>query len=496
MENTIIPKEETRTIRQELNIEKWPIFTTSNFKGKSREISREVILENGDKVKRKVIIGRTKEGEIGVLRLQDYKVFCVLTKLWEEAKKPVNEKVTFTLYELAELLELQWGGKTHKGLYISLERLKTIPIIWEDSFYQKETETIETLVTYFNLLDDLLIFERRKDTKKGQIYFSLSRFKFNSKIISNLLHNYTKPVYLDVILKFKKEISVFLYRYLDLVMADKDYYERKTQGLFNDLELSEYKYPSKRKQLLEPALEELEGVELTTGILNYAKLERTTDGKDWKVVFKKSKKRLGIEHKKEQEEINNTTAQAMEFFNQRFPDKKGMLIEGTVEKLISEYSLDKVILHISRISNDGSVNNPVGLLRMSLEKNWDLAPTKEEIQEREKQAKDEQEKKEREEQQREKERYLKEKAEEERLNKIFFSLPSEEQEKLKEEAKRLIIEQHIEDSQEKENKFFLIDTMVMIKVREILKERELDIANCDIQFGALEIEKETVDYGE
>ncbi len=471
MTKEIVLKEDREVVRQELNIEKWPIFTTSSFRGKSREISREVILENGDKVKRKVVIGRTKEGEIGVLRLQDYKVFCVLTKLWEEAKKPVNEKVTFTLYELAELLELQWGGKTHKGLYRSLERLKTIPIIWEDSFYQKETEKIETLVTYFNLLDDLLIFERRKDTKKGQIYFSLSRFKFNSKIISNLLHNYTKPVYLDVIIRFKKEISVLLYRYIDLIMADKNFYERKTEELFKDLDLGEYDYPSKRKQLLDPALRELEGVELTTGVLDYAKLEKTIDGKDWKAVFKKSKNRVRIEHKEEQKAINSDAVQAVEFFNQRFQDKKETLTEDTAEKLIIEHSVDKVMAHIARISNDGTINNPAGLLRISLEKNWDLPATKKEIQEKEKQEKDEQEKKQREEQQREKERYLKEKEEEERLNKIFFSFPSEEQEDLKEEARQRIIAEHLENSQEEISKFSLIDIMVMIKVRDILKER-------------------------
>ncbi|MBU1091796.1 hypothetical protein KKA27_02970, partial [Patescibacteria group bacterium] len=70
------------------------------------------------------------------------------------------------------------------------------------------------------------------------------------------------------------------------------------------------------------------------------------------------------------------------------------------------------------------------------------------------------------------EKYLKEKEEGERLNKIFFSLSQEEQGRLKEEAKRIIIEQHIDDSQEKASKFFLIDAMVMIKVREILREGE------------------------
>lgn len=467
----IIPKEERKIIRQELNIQKWPLFAPSTCRKKSREITREIILENGDRITRKVTIGKVNENEVDILRITDYKVFNILVKLWEEAGKPVSKRVPCSLYNISNSLKTTGGGRNYKELHKALGRLRGILITWEDSFYCKETNTVENLVTYFNLLEDLYIFERKKG-KADQPYFAFSSFKLNYRIINNLLNNYSKPVYLDVILKFKKEISILLYGHIDLIMADKNLYERKTQELFSDLDLSEYKYPSDRKRLLEPALRELEGVELTTGVLDYAKLEKTIDGKDWKAVFKKSRNRAKIEHKEEQKAINSDAVQAVEFFNQRFQDKKETLTEDTAEKLIIEHSLDKVMTHIARISNDGTINNPAGLLRISLEKNWDLPETKKEIQEKEKQEKDEQEKKQREEQRREKEKYLKEKEEEERLNAIFFSLPSEEQENLKEEARQRIIAEHLENSQEKISKFLLMDIMVMIKARDILKERE------------------------
>jgi len=253
------------------------LFATSTYRKKSREITRELTLENGDKATRKVIIGRINEKEVGVLRIADYKIFCALVKLWEEAGKPVVTGVKFALHEIAHLLGIVWGGKTYKEIREALTRLKAIPITWEDSFYQKDTKTTEKMIDYFNMLEDLKIFERRKDK---QLYLAFSHFKFNKRIVGNLLNNYSKPLYLGVILKLNKEISVLLYRHIDLIMADKNYYERKTQPLFNDLDLSEYIYPSKRKQLLEPVLEELEGIELTTGVLSQARLEKTTDGKD------------------------------------------------------------------------------------------------------------------------------------------------------------------------------------------------------------------------
>ena len=471
MEQQIIPKEKRETIRQELNIEKWPLFATSTYRKKSREITREIMLENGDRAIRKVTIGKINENEVGILRIADYKILCALVKLWEKAGRPADIGVNFALHEISHSLRIDWGGKTYKEIRRALTRLKAIPITWEDSFYQKDTKTTEKIIDYFNILEDLKIFERKRD-KAEQPYFAFSIFKLNYRIVSNLLNNYSKPLYLDVILKFKKEISVLLYGHIDLVMADKNLYERKTQQLFGDLELSEYDYPSQRKRLLEPVLEELEGVELTTGILDYAKIEKTTDGKDWKVVFRKSKKGLKIEHKEKQENENNKAVLAVELFNKRFPQKKGMLKEEVIEALIKKYSLDKVMLHISRISNGAAVNNPVGLLRMSLEKEWDLPPTQEEIQLQEKQVRDEKEKIERARQEREREEYLKTKEEEERLNKIFFSLSQEEQEKLKEKARQEIIAEHMEDSQEKTSKFFLMDIMVMIKARAILREQE------------------------
>ncbi|MBI4707174.1 MAG: replication initiator protein A [Candidatus Omnitrophica bacterium] len=374
MDTTLITQKRREIIRAELNIEKWPIFATSTFRGKSREIIREVITEDGSILSKKVIIGKIADKEVGVLRIFEMKGFYALIKLWEEAGRPLNKNVNFALHQVAEILKREWGGTTYRQIRNMIDRLRFTPIKWIYSWEQKDKEC--SLEDGFTILADKWIFEK-KESK--QLTWGFSSFRFHEAILKNLIENKTKPVYLNVILKLKKEISVLLYRHLDLVMADKDYYERKTEGLFSDLELAEYNRPSQRKRLLESVLKEIEGEELSTGILEYARLKKTKDDKDWKVVFKKSPKRFKIEYKK---------------------------------------------------SPDGE----------------------------------------------ERERYLKEKGEEERLDKIFLSLSQQEREKLKEEAKRRIIEQYGDDSdgsQKGVNEFFLRDVMVMIKVRELLREREI-----------------------
>ena len=112
------------------------------------------------------------------------------------------------------------------------------------------------------------------------------------------------------------------------------------------------------------------------------------------MFFEKSRKSLKIKYREKQEKASNEAVLAVELFNKIFPQKEGMLKEEVTEALIKKYSLDKGILPISRISNDRTENNPVGLLRMSLEKKGDLPPAKEEIQQQEKQGRYEKEKRE------------------------------------------------------------------------------------------------------
>lgn len=386
MNKNLISKKEHDIIKQELNIEKWPLFAPSTCRKKSRVFKRIITLENGDIITRTVTIGKVNEDEVNILRIGDYKVFCAVVKLWEEADRPIENEINFTLYSIARVLKLTWSGKTVKEICESLTRLRDIPIVWKNSYYQKETNTMETTTKHFNILERLEIFERKLYYKTENIYFAFSKFKINFKIINNLLNNYSKPVYLDVILKFKKEISILLYGYIDLVMADKECFERKTNELFIDLGLAEYSRPSARKRLLEPALKELEGTELTTGILSYLKLEKTVDGTDYKVVFRKSKKKLKVEDKttKGQILIQNIAEQ------KKLPDSKKTEIKdnplllklvglGITEKvakdLVKSYNNEFIEDRISdAIINKETVENMPAFIVKSIKDKWELSP--------------------------------------------------------------------------------------------------------------------------
>ena len=82
-------------------------------------------------------------------------------------------------------------------------------------------------------------------------------------------------------------------------MYQHTHYERNTRDLFYvdlGLEGESYRNRANRKQILERALAELRGAPLTTGFLTTAAIEKTKDGKDYKVIFHKSSKPQASSH--------------------------------------------------------------------------------------------------------------------------------------------------------------------------------------------------------
>ena len=281
-------------IRSELNIEKWPaIWQPAKSKNKLavRTMQRETLSDDGARVVSQVEIGFT---QLGTLTTEEQKLLYVLIKLWEDADKP-DVQVFFSTRGLARLLKKKgWGSNVIESITKSLRKLRTIPIEWVNSYFDKTT-TGSVVVDRrpFTILGDLRIVERRQD---GAINSSLGYFKFNDHILSNLQLNYTKPVCIEEFFKLKSEIAQLVYTHIDLILFDKTKYERKSRELFNDLGLKnqEYNHMYERKRALERALTELQGIRLSSGVLRSASIEKTVDGKDYKVVFQKTKRADGI----------------------------------------------------------------------------------------------------------------------------------------------------------------------------------------------------------
>ncbi len=298
----LAPKPATRLrgvekIRSELNIEKWPALwqpAKSKNRPQVRVMEREGKSIDGSRLVSRVEVGYT---QLGTLTTEEQKMLYVLIKLWEDTGKPAAQ-VFFSSRGLARMLKKKgWGTNVIQAITKSLRKLRTIPIEWINSYYdQTKAGAVVVDRRPFTLLGDLRIVERRQD---GAVNSSQGYFKFDDGVLNNLQLNYTKPVCIEEFFKLKSEIAQLIYSHVDLMLYDKTRYERRSHELFDDLGLknAEYGHMYERKRAIERALRELVGIRLSSGVLREAALEKTVDGKDYKVVFSKSTAAAKIEPK-------------------------------------------------------------------------------------------------------------------------------------------------------------------------------------------------------
>jgi hypothetical protein len=287
----VITEPKPQRIRAELNIEKWPAIwnpTHSKIHSKanvqSRTLERETNAVDGTRTTSKVTINPI--AHLGDLTTDDQRTLYALIKHWEDRGKPPHE-TAFSIRAMAKLLHKRgWGTNVIDAVTGSLERLRGTLLVWTRAYRSKDQRVEDSETIYINILSKLKIVHRKVD---GHVTTEAGYFQFDDHILQNLLTHYTKPFLFDVFIDIRGEIALKLYSYIDLIMADKSHFERCTRELFEDLGLTgaSYRNPSKRKQNLESAFNELTGIMLTTGVLKSATIERTKDGKDFKAVFRK-----------------------------------------------------------------------------------------------------------------------------------------------------------------------------------------------------------------
>lgn len=271
-------------IYPELNLEKWSIWQPAN----SRHKLEQLTMERGF-----AQVKVSSNSEFGPLTTEDQKVYYALIKLfWETFWKSdgqIPERTYFSDRQVAKILRKKWNGtKVPKSIIESLYRLRFTAFIWKNSYYDSTTKGAINFLDTFTILSELKIAQREVD---GAVNKEAGYFRFYDLVAKNLLNGHTKPLLFESLLGFKSDIAQMLYTHLDLVMAHRNNYERRTKELFfDDLQLKGevYKKLSERKRKLEPALKELRDIHLTTGILTSVSLEKTKDGEDYKLVVRKS----------------------------------------------------------------------------------------------------------------------------------------------------------------------------------------------------------------
>jgi len=282
-------------VRSDINLEKWSIFTTQRRHG-LRVLKRGTTLEDGTNLTQSVSIGG--KGMVDTLTAEDGKIFYLLLDMWEKGGRNPSGTVHSSINRILNSLISSSDGSTPKltrrgnwskaWFEKKVKKLLSIPLVYEWAYRNKDGSwrTYESLT----LLSSADIFERRFRSLKKQGFFDFSSFTIHPVIIKSIRERNIKPIRLDVILRLKKEISVILYRFLDLILFDKAHYERDVDDLAKELDFGASRRKDLLKQLRE-ACAELQGNDLSTGSIHYCRVEKRVDVPGWKLTVHKSKRK-------------------------------------------------------------------------------------------------------------------------------------------------------------------------------------------------------------
>lgn len=444
------------TIRQELNIAKWPIFTTSQFKGKTRKYTRKIKIDNETYAEKTITI-KSVENE-NILRIFDYKVFCVLLYLWEISGRKIFQSVEFTFNQIVSLMNLKQGKTTTEYIKKSLMRLKDVKILWENNFYKKGKNVEEEFIS-LSLLDMISNFER-----KDELYFGDSSFRINLELLNNLLENYSKPMFLNEVLSLQKDISILLYNYLDLMLYGKNIFIKPLKKVFEDLDLQSYEAPSQRKRAIEPCLKELLNKKISSGILKECKIIENKKIKDYELFIEKEdfpiNQKIAIKH-------NQDFDICLDMLNKKFPNKE---IDYNFLHVISrQYDIERLIKYISKIPHN--INNPLGFLKEAIKNNWVFPKNQEEIKEETKQKEIIQKQKKKIQEKKEKNLLEIEQKKDDKIWEQYNNLSKEKKDKIKKQA-ILKIEKDLNKKFNQDlqiDKLYFNDFALKINIIEILK---------------------------
>lgn len=289
MATSVLPQKRNREIRPELNLEQWQIWlpAKSKLKPEPRLLEKRIKTNSGKIIQASVEIGLSYRG---TLTTEDQKTYYALIELWEQFKNKKNDFVHFSLKGLLRTLGKSWGTRNIETVKDSLSRLYGVSFIWQFAYIESSNKEAVESLEGFRILSKLKIITRKTD---GHITRAEGYFRFDDNLLVNLKNRFTRPVLFDVYLSFKSEIAQLIYSLLDRVLAVKKFtYQKRTAELFRELGLEgkSYQQRSNRKQVLEKAIQELIGLPMSNGaFLEVARIEETTDKKDFKLVARRSR---------------------------------------------------------------------------------------------------------------------------------------------------------------------------------------------------------------
>jgi plasmid replication initiation protein len=182
----------------------------------------------------------------------DQDVYVALLQMIDDKGLPEDGWLSFSLYELVELMGRKHSGRDYRQVRESLRKLAMTSIESDNAFYHRGWK--EYISDTFSLLSEVKLseYEDSKGERTDRNRVLLSRYFMDS-----YKANYLKNIDVEFYWSLSSPIAKRLYRLVDKKRNGRSLWEAELFSLKDRIPLSDYKYASKIKEKLAPAHTEL-----------------------------------------------------------------------------------------------------------------------------------------------------------------------------------------------------------------------------------------------
>ena len=347
--------------RDEMNLAEYPIALLADRAPKD---VKTLVYKDRDET-----LTITGSDLLGLPMALDIDVIIGLLHLTKKKNDFTGRTVSFTRYELLEVLRWSHRGRHYERITESLNRWVGVTLIYKKAWWDNDRRTKGN--ASFHIIDAANVVERDTSTSRQQ-QLPLSTIRWGEEFFRSCQANNLKRLDLEVYFSLESSISKQLYRFLD-----KRFY-RKREWIFDLRTLAcehvglSRNYPSwKIKQKLDPAIEELADAGFLRRMSSAERYKKVARG-DWTITLVKGGPRL-IRSKEQQDDEAETD-----------PLERGLVGRGvtasTARELIAEYPEGRIAAQVEHFDwlkdeHPKKVNgNPGGYLASAIRD--DYAPLK------------------------------------------------------------------------------------------------------------------------
>lgn len=247
-----------KTLPSEVNFLVLPFFALSRGDAHQRESLRYVKQVRRDGKRQTVVWKVSASPEYGYPGTYDKRVFKAVEELLNRRGYPVDNPITFSIYNLLGLMGRESvGGKDYKEVRESMERLVATTIKSEGTFYHKgEKKYLNEVFHFFSRV--IFTGEELPDGEEAEKNY----LYLNSWLLDNLNKFYIRPLDYDYYKSLDGALSKRLYellgvKFYGLLNEDKPFLRYRYENLCKLLPLRRQDYLSKAKEIFAPAHKEL-----------------------------------------------------------------------------------------------------------------------------------------------------------------------------------------------------------------------------------------------